>query len=87
MGMLLLPALSLGQTHQVSDAKHLDGISLPSLPSEHLIRYLNTFPKLKQQLTTNLTGNGKTPISSACWGHERDLIVCSSLFSLRPKLI
>ncbi|XP_017006210.2 EGF domain-specific O-linked N-acetylglucosamine transferase [Drosophila takahashii] len=69
MGLLMLP-LSLSHSHQ--DAKLVDGFSLPSLPSEHLIRYLNTFPKLKQQLTTNLTGNAKATISSACWGHERD---------------
>lgn len=69
--MPILPIL-IGILHLslAEDAKHLDGFSLPSLPSEHLIRYLNTFPKLKQQLPTNLTGKGT--ISSACWGHERD---------------
>ncbi|XP_052852382.1 EGF domain-specific O-linked N-acetylglucosamine transferase [Drosophila gunungcola] len=62
--------LSWGQAHQVEDGKNLNGFSLPSLPSEHLIRFLNTFPKLKHQMPTNLTG--KSSISSACWGHERD---------------
>ncbi|KAH8334156.1 hypothetical protein KR059_007021 [Drosophila kikkawai] len=66
-----LLSLFPSQAHQPEDAKHLGGeLTLPNLPSEHLIRYLNTFPKLKQQLPSNLTG--KATISSACWGHERD---------------
>lgn len=60
--------LTLGMEHHHEDAKHLASkLTLPNLPSDHLIRYLNTFPKLKKQLPTNGTKN----ISTACWGHER----------------
>ncbi|KAH8413423.1 hypothetical protein KR009_010992 [Drosophila setifemur] len=65
-------SLTLGLDHHPEDAKHLVKMSLPNLPSEHLIRYLNTFPKLKQQMPANATGKKKRTLSSACWGHERD---------------
>ncbi|EDW03910.1 EGF domain-specific O-linked N-acetylglucosamine transferase [Drosophila grimshawi] len=45
-------------------------LALPNLPSNHLIRYLNTFPKLKGQLPANATT--RTESNRACWGHERN---------------
>ncbi|XP_030555048.1 EGF domain-specific O-linked N-acetylglucosamine transferase [Drosophila novamexicana] len=58
---------SLAQTNPDA-TKHT--LTLPNLPSDHLVRYLNTFPKLKRQL---LSVNATTRTESrACWGHERN---------------
>ncbi|KAH8409547.1 hypothetical protein KR222_008177 [Zaprionus bogoriensis] len=61
--LLLQPELAAAQE------KPAQALPLPNLPSEHLIRYLNTFPKLKRQLPANASVRVHTG-ERACWGHE-----------------
>lgn len=70
--LLLLPLLllvqpSLAESNSNGEPKYT--LTLPNLPSDHLIRYLNTFPTLKRQLPANETVIRTK--SRACWGHER----------------
>lgn len=64
--LLLLVQPSLAETNSNAEPKYT--LALPNLPSDHLIRYLNTFPKLKRQLPANETVIRTK--SRACWGHE-----------------
>lgn len=71
--LLLLPLLllvqpGLAETNSHGEPKYT--LTLPNLPSDHLIRYLNTFPTLKRQLPANETVIRTK--SRACWGHERN---------------
>lgn len=61
--LILFNALQLSQILAQSNS---DVVKLPNLPSDHLIRYLNTFPKLKKQVEEIRVE------SPACWGHERN---------------
>ncbi|XP_030384210.1 EGF domain-specific O-linked N-acetylglucosamine transferase [Scaptodrosophila lebanonensis] len=61
LNALLMPSLA----QREAEVKHT---LLPNLPSDHLIRFLNTFPKLRTQLPINATVTKK----HACWGHERN---------------
>ncbi|XP_017860156.1 PREDICTED: EGF domain-specific O-linked N-acetylglucosamine transferase [Drosophila arizonae] len=61
--LILFNALQLSQILAQSNS---DVVKLPNLPSDHLIRYLNTFPKLKKQVEEIRVE------SRACWGHERN---------------
>ncbi|KAH8376906.1 hypothetical protein KR093_002074 [Drosophila rubida] len=65
--LALSQLLTLQLSLTLAETKHT--LTLPNLPSDHLIRYLNTFPKLKRQLPENTTTRLE---SRACWGHEHN---------------
>ncbi|XP_062141503.1 EGF domain-specific O-linked N-acetylglucosamine transferase [Drosophila sulfurigaster albostrigata] len=65
--LILNALLALQLRPSLAETKHT--LTLPNLPTDHLIRYLNTFPKLKGQLPSNATTRLE---SRACWGHEHN---------------